>query len=136
MSEDLATISKEMVSLSACVQELNARFEEFLRYQSDHELRIRKTETVCLHGDWWSKNWDKHDKIDNKVTILENRSHPCKLEQPFGALVEVVKSLQNVENQRLGSKQWEDRVWAIGQAIFIAAIVAVVIWFMKGGAIS
>ncbi|MCK9592333.1 MAG: hypothetical protein M0Q91_10045 [Methanoregula sp.] len=47
-----------------------------------------------------------------------------------------IEYLKEESHRREGQSRWEDRVWNVGQAVLVAALVAVVLYLMKGGAIS
>lgn len=92
--------------LTEAVKELRLFREEIKKTLTDHEARLVDVEHNCRKEQNWSRCWDR------------------------------IEALEQAELKRTGAQPYADRIWNITQAVFIAAVVAVVLWFMKGGQIS
>ena len=91
--------------LTEAVKELRLFREEIKKTLADHETRLVDVEHNCLREASWNRCWDR------------------------------IEALEKSEMQRCGAKPYEDRIWGILQAVLVAVIVALVLWFMKGGQI-
>jgi len=102
-------ITGELANLNArlteAVKELRLFREEIKKTLADHETRLVGVEHNCLKESNWQRAWNR------------------------------LEALEKSEMQRCGAKPYEDRIWSILQAVLVAVIVALVLWFMKGGQI-
>ena len=102
-------VTGELASLNArlteAVKELRLFREEIKKTLADHETRLVGVEHNCLKESNWQRAWNR------------------------------LEALEKSEMQRCGAKPYEDRIWGILQAVLVAVIVALVLWFMKGGQI-
>lgn len=124
-------MSADITNLAAAMQELNARMEEWMRGQDEKFSLLRNH---CSKSDTIST-------IQAKIEILESRVertelHKCKHDNNIANILKILETLKLNESKREGSKTWEDRIWNIGQAVAVAIVISVTLWFMKGGAIS
>lgn len=105
----ITQVTGELASLNTrlteAVKELRLFREEIKKTLSDHETRLVGVEHNCLREASWNRCWDR------------------------------LEALEKSEMQRCGAKPYEDRIWGILQAVLVAVIVALVLWFMKGGQI-
>lgn len=105
----ITQVTGELASLNSrlteAVKELRLFREEIKKTLSDHETRLVGVEHNCLREASWNRCWDR------------------------------LEALEKSEMQRCGAKPYEDRIWGILQAVLVAVIVALVLWFMKGGQI-
>ena len=105
----ITQVTGELASLNArlteAVKELRLFREEIKKTLADHETRLVGVEHNCLREANWNRCWDR------------------------------LEALEKSEMQRCGAKPYEDRIWGILQAVLVAVIVALVLWFMKGGQI-
>lgn len=105
----ITQVTGELASLNArlteAVTELRLFREEIKKTLSDHEARLVDVEHNCLKEANWTRCWNR------------------------------LEALEKSEMQRCGAKPYEDRIWGILQAVLVAVIVALVLWFMKGGQI-
>ncbi len=105
----ITRITGELASLNArlteAVKELRLFREEIKKTLSDHEARLVDVEHNCRRPSDWSRCWNR------------------------------IEALEKSEMQRCGAKPYEDRIWGILQSVLVAVIVALVLWFMKGGQI-
>ena len=103
----ITRITGELASLNArlteAVKELRLFREEIKKTLADHETRLVDVEHNCLREASWNRCWDR------------------------------IEALEKSEMQRCGAKPYEDRIWGILQAVLVAVIVALALWFMKGG---
>lgn len=113
---DIAETKKDIIGLSVTIEEINSSLNSFIEGQESrnsqltsilqkHAEMIMSHESKCPQGEEWVRIW-------KKVEMLENEYH-----------------------RRSGRGLWEDRIYSIIQAIMIAAAVALVLWFMRGGSI-
>jgi len=97
-------------NLNARLFETNKRLEAFTeeirKTLKDHEERLVDVEHNCRRTSDWSRCWNR------------------------------IEALEKSELQRTGAQPHIDRVMNILQAVIVAAIVALVLFFMKGGAIT
>ena len=105
----ITQVTGELASLNArlteAVKELRLFREEIKKTLADHETRLVGVEHNCLKESNWQRAWNR------------------------------LEALEKSEMQRCGAKPYEDRIWGILQAVLVAVIVALVLWFMKGGQI-
>jgi hypothetical protein len=113
----VATTNRDIIAMSASFQELNARFDEHMSQQERDMADFRKI-------------FEKHNEEIVDVT------HNCRFPEYWDAIWKRVSELEKDKYERGGSTVWETRLWNIAQAVMIAMVVAVVLYFMKGGAIS
>ena len=113
ISENSVAVTQVTASLSDLNKRLfetNKRLEAFTgeirKTLKDHEERIVDVEHNCRKEVNWQRTWNR------------------------------LESLEKAEIQRAGAKPYLDRVLNFVQAVLIAAVVAVVLFFMKGGAIT
>ncbi len=103
-------VTGELSNLNARLFETNKRLEAFTeeirKTLKDHEERIVDVEHNCRRTSDWSRCWNR------------------------------IEALEKSELQRTGAQPVIDRVMNILQAVIVAAIVALVLFFMKGGAIT
>ena len=103
-------VTGELSNLNARLFETNKRLEAFTeeirKTLKDHEERIVDVEHNCRRTNDWSRCWNR------------------------------IEALEKSELQRTGAQPHIDRVMNILQAVIVAAIVALVLFFMKGGAIT
>jgi len=103
-------VTGEMSNLNARLFETNKRLEAFTeeirKTLKYHEERLVDVEHNCRRPSDWSRCWNR------------------------------IEALEKSEMQRCGAKPYEDRIWGILQSVLVAVIVALVLWFMKGGAIT
>lgn len=111
----VAEMNRDMISMTACFQQLNARFEEHMREQDQilrehmqiiaaHTEEIGDVKHNCRFPDRW-------DKLDTRITALERSDF-----------------------SRSGATKWEDRIFGFVNAIIVAIVIFVVLYIMKGGA--
>ena len=62
--------------------------------------------------------------------------HDCRSRDEIQRTAAAVEYLKAEIHKQQGRTKYEDRLWNIGQAVFVAALVAVVLFLMKGGAIT
>ena len=77
---ELKGLSRDMVHMASCFQEMNARLEEFMKNQ---EERVRVLETNCNREERWGLNKTDHDlvwaeinKHDARISVLEKGKCP------------------------------------------------------------
>ena len=103
-------VTGELSNLNARLFETNKRLEAFTeeirKTLKDHEERIVDVEHNCRRTSDWSRCWHR------------------------------IEALEKSEHKRTGAQPVIDRVMNILQAVIVAAIVALVLFFMKGGAIT
>ena len=103
-------VTGELSNLNARLFETNKRLEAFTeeirKTLKDHEERIVDVEHNCRRTNDWSRCWNR------------------------------IEALEKSELQRTGAQPYIDRVMNILQAVIVAAIVALVLFFMKGGEIT
>lgn len=103
-------VTGELSNLNARLFETNKRLEAFTeeirKTLKDHEERLVDVEHNCRRTSDWSRCWNR------------------------------IEALEKSELQRTGAQPHIDRVMNILQAVIVAAIVALVLFFMKGGAIT
>ena len=103
-------VTGELSNLNARLFETNKRLEAFTeeirKTLKDHEERLVDVEHNCRRTNDWSRCWNR------------------------------IEALEKSELQRTGAQPYIDRVMNILQAVIVAAIVALVLFFMKGGAIT
>ena len=103
-------VTGELSNLNARLFETNKRFEAFTeeirKTLKDHEERIVDVEHNCRRTSDWSRCWNR------------------------------IEELEKSEHKRTGAQPVIDRAMNILQAVIVAAIVALVLFFMKGGAIT
>lgn len=79
------------------------------------------------------------ETLSNLATRFEaytKAGHECKYKEQIDKNTVACEYLKEQIHKMQGQSKWEDRLWNIGQAVLIAALVAVILFFMKGGAIS
>lgn len=106
ISENSVAVTQVTASLSDLNKRLEAFTDEIRKTLKDHEERIVDVEHNCRKEVNWQRTWNR------------------------------LESLEKAEIQRAGAKPYLDRVLNFVQAVLIAAVVAVVLFFMKGGAIT
>jgi len=103
-------VTGELSNLNARLFETNKRLEAFTeeirKTLKDHEERIVDVEHNCRRTSDWSRCWNR------------------------------IEELEKSEHKRTGAQPVIDRAMNILQAVIVAAIVALVLFFMKGGAIT
>ena len=103
-------VTGELSNLNARLFETNKRLEAFTeeirKTLKDHEERIVDVEHNCRRTNDWSRCWNR------------------------------IEALEKSNLKRVGAQPVVDRVMNILQAVIVAAIVALVLFFMKGGAIT
>ena len=103
-------VTGELSNLNVRLFETNKRLEAFTeeirKTLKDHEERIVDVEHNCRRTSDWSRCWNR------------------------------IEALEKSEHKRTGAQPVIDRVMNILQAVIVAAIVALVLFFMKGGAIT
>jgi len=103
-------VTGELSNLNARLFETNKRLEAFTeeirKTLKDHEERIVDVEHNCRRTSDWSRCWNR------------------------------IEELEKSEHKRTGAQPVVDRAMNILQAVIVAAIVALVLFFMKGGAIT
>ena len=103
-------VAGELSNLNARLFETNKRLEAFTeeirKTLKDHEERIVDVEHNCRRTSDWSRCWNR------------------------------IEALEKSEHKRTGAQPVVDRAMNILQAVIVAAIVALVLFFMKGGAIT
>lgn len=124
-------LSGEMISISSSIQELNARMETWMKGQDEKFALLRNH---CSKSDIIALMQAKLELLEDRVERAE--IHKCKHDENITNILKNIESLKATESQRIGSKIWEDRFVAIGQAVFIALFIAVAMFFMKGGSIT
>lgn len=79
------------------------------------------------------------ETLSSLVTRFEaytNTGHECKYKDQIDKNTDACEYLKEQIHKMQGQSKWEDRLWNIGQSVLIAALVAVVLFFMKGGNIT
>jgi len=79
------------------------------------------------------------DTSNERMRMLEsaiNKQHVCSKETQLITLAADVTNIKLALAAMHGESKWVDRAMNIGQAVLVAIIVALAIWFMKGGAIT
>ena len=103
-------VTGELSNLNARLFETNKRLEAFTeeirKTLKDHEERIVDVEHNCRRPSDWSRCWNR------------------------------IEALEKSELQRTGAQPHIDRAMNILQAVIVAAVVALMLFFMKGGAIT
>ena len=103
-------VTGEMSNLNARLFETNKRLEAFTeeirKTLKNHEERLVDVEHNCRRPSDWSRCWNR------------------------------IEALEKSELQRTGAQPHIDRALNILQAVIVAAIVALVLVGMKGGAIT
>jgi len=104
--------------------------ESKLKYPDDEIKRIKN----------FYKLLDKYTDIMAEQLYDRYKFQCTALKKQFPLLMSGMwldsENLKENDAKRVGSKTWEDRIWNIGQAVVVAIVIAVALWFMKGGAIS
>lgn len=78
----------------------------------------------------------RFEEQNKQFQQLLHTPHACEKTHEIARLSSSVEFLKEEHHKRTGQSKWEDRLWAIVQAVLIAAVVAVVLFLMKGGAIT
>jgi len=103
-------VTAELSNLNARLSETNKRLEAFTeeirKTLKDHEERLVDVEHNCRKVGDWNRCWNR------------------------------IEALEKSEHKRTGAQPVIDRAMNILQAVIVAAIVALVLFFMKGGAIT
>ena len=103
-------VTAELSNLNARLFETNKRLEAFTeeirKTLKDHEERIVDVEHNCRRTSDWSRCWNR------------------------------IEALEKSELKRTGAQPVIDRAMNILQAVIVAAVVALMLFFMKGGAIT
>ena len=103
-------VTGEMSNLNARLFETNKRLEAFTeeirKTLKNHEERLVDVEHNCRRPSDWSRCWNR------------------------------IEALEKSELQRTGAQPVIDRAMNILQAVIVAAVVALMLFFMKGGAIT
>jgi len=103
-------VTGELSNLNARLFETNKRLEAFTeeirKTLKDHEERIVDVEHNCRRTSDWSRCWNR------------------------------IEALEKSEYKRTGAQPVVDRAMNILQAVIVAAVVALMLFFMKGGEIT
>lgn len=103
-------VTGELSNLNARLFETNKRLEAFTeeirKTLKDHEERIVDVEHNCRRPSDWTRCWNR------------------------------IEALEKSELKRNGAQPTIDRAMNILQAVIVAAVVALMLFFMKGGAIT
>ena len=117
----LIDIRISVVTISAAVEQLNAQFENHMSSQE--------------------KDREKQDQIFRQFQALMKEQgddivdvqHHCRFPEKWLDVDERLNVLEIDYHKRGGSSIWTDRLWNILQAVGIALVVALTLFFMKGG---
>ena len=74
-------------------------------------------------------------ELSGKFESLIQSGHKCYQDEQVRRNTAAIEYLKGEVHRWQGQRKWEDRLWNIGQAVLVAVIVALVLWFMKGGQI-
>lgn len=110
----VAEMNRDMISMTACFQQLNTRFEEHMREQ-DQVLR-EHMQIIASHSS---------DIVDVK--------HNCRFPDKWDRVEARLTSLEHAETMRKGSNKWEDRIFNIANSVFVAVVIFVILFILKGG---
>ena len=119
--DTLTDIRISLVTISAAVEQLNAQFENHMSSQE--------------------KDREKQDQIFHQFQalmkeqgddIVDVQNH-CRFPEKWLDVDERLNVLEIDYHKRGGSSIWTDRLWNILQAVGIALVVALTLFFMKGG---
>jgi len=79
------------------------------------------------------------ETLKNLVDRFEafvDAGHQCQYKEQIQRNSAACEYLKEQIYKMQGQSKWEDRLWNIGQAVLIAGLVAIVLFFMKGGNIT
>lgn len=110
----VAETNRDIISMTACFQQLNARFEEHMKEQ-DQVLR-EHMQIIASHAT---------DIVDVK--------HNCRFPDKWDEVNTRLKTLEDSESARKGSGKWEDRIFQFMNSVLVAVVVFVVLFVLKGG---
>ena len=110
----VAEMNRDMISMTACFQQLNARFEEHMREQD--QVHREQMQIIASHA---------ADLVDVK--------HNCRFPDKWKDLEERVKVLEKSEHSRGGASVWIDRVINFMNSVLVAIVIFVILFFLKGG---
>lgn len=110
----VAETNRDIISMTACFQQLNARFEEHMREQ-DQVLR-EHMQIIAAHS---------NDLVDVK--------HNCRFPDQWDNMDRRINALEHAETLRKGSSKWEDRLFSIMSSIAVAVVIFVILFILKGG---
>ena len=110
----VAEMNRDMISMTACFQQLNTRFEEHMREQD--QVHREQMQIIASHA---------ADLVDVK--------HNCRFPDKWKDLEERVKVLEKSEHSRGGASVWIDRVINFMNSVLVAIVIFVILFFLKGG---
>jgi transcriptional regulator of heat shock response len=110
----VAEMNRDMISMTACFQQLNARFEEHMREQD--QVHREQMQIIASHA---------ADLVDVK--------HNCRFPDKWKDIEERVKVLEKSEHSRGGASVWTDRAFNFMNSVLVAVVIFVILFFMKGG---
>ena len=110
----VAELNRDMVSMTACFQQLNARFEKYMREQD--QVRREQMQIITSHA-----------------ADLEDVKHNCRLPEKWKDIEDRVKTLEKSEQTRGGESVWTDRLFNFMNSVMVAVVIFVILFFLKGG---
>ena len=110
----VAEMNRDMISMTACFKQLNARFEEHMREQD--QVHREQMQIIASHA---------ADLVDVK--------HNCRFPDKWKDIEERVKVLEKSEHSRGGGSVWTDRAFNFMNSVLVAVVIFVILFFMKGG---
>lgn len=110
----VAEMNRDMISMTACFQQLNARFEEHMREQD--QVHREQMQIIASHA---------ADLVDVK--------HNCRFPDKWKDIEERVTVLEKSEHSRGGASVWTDRAFNFMNSVLVAVVIFVILFFMKGG---
>ena len=104
IDKSLEVMARDMVHMASCFQEMNARFEEFMKAQED---RVRNLELNCNREERWALNktdheliWAEINKHDARIAVMERGK--CPRAGQLTGLDTRVKEIERVHQQDQG----------------------------------
>ena len=110
----VAEMNRDMISMTACFQQLNERFEEHMREQD--QVHREQMQIIASHA---------ADLVDVKYN--------CRFPDKWKDIEERVKVLEKSEHSRGGASVWTDRAFNFMNSVLVAVVIFVILFFMKGG---
>lgn len=110
----VAEMNRDMISMTACFQQLNARFEEHMREQD--QVHREQMQIIASHA---------ADLVDVK--------HNCRFPDRWKELDARLSAIEKLETARSGESKWNDRLFNFMNSVLVAVVIFIILFFMKGG---
>lgn len=99
----MAELSRDMVHLASCFQEMNARLEEFMKTQ---EERVRYLEQNCNREERWNNNktdhsllWDEIKSLDTRLVAIERAKCPkLPVFEDYGRRISEIEKKHHIDS--------------------------------------